>query len=221
MQSWQIFLQAFENYNLDIYYDQSCPLICDQTGNRFRINFEEPSYKKKKKGVRSEIIGRALGGLKKGHRVLDLSAGLAVDAVFLAQLGFQVTSIERNPVIYKALEAAYQCFTGSYKNQLEFIYDHAENFLLNRNNNFDLCYFDPMFPSKKKSALPKQEMAFFKKLVGADLDADQILIQAIKSEKFKRVVVKRPIEANDLGLGLVIKSGTIEGKIIRYDIYAN
>ena len=72
-----------------------------------------------------------------------------------------------------------------------------------------------MFPQKKKSALPKQEMVIFKNLVGSDDDATEVLSLAIGSKKFKRCSVKRPLSAEPL----LPTSGSIEGKIIRYDIY--
>lgn len=40
------------------------------------------------------------------NHILDLTAGLGIDAVFLSQLGFQVTSIERNPLLVFLLQEA-------------------------------------------------------------------------------------------------------------------
>ncbi|MNL78601.1 Ribosomal RNA small subunit methyltransferase J [compost metagenome] len=50
------------------------------------------------------MIAKALGGAKGTKKVLDLSVGLAVDSVFLCQLGFQVTGVERSPVLYALLK---------------------------------------------------------------------------------------------------------------------
>ena len=55
----------------------------------------------------------------------------------------------------------------------------------------DVVYLDPMYPHKQKSALVKKEMRVFQHLVGADLDADELLLPALQLAK-KRVVVKRP-----------------------------
>ena len=55
----------------------------------------------------------------------------------------------------------------------------------------DVVYLDPMYPHKQKSALVKKEMRIFQYLVGADLDADQLLLPALQLAT-KRVVVKRP-----------------------------
>ena len=80
----------------------------------------------------------------------------------------------------------------------------------------DVIYFDPMFPEKTKSALPRQEMVFFKALVGTDEDGSEVLKATLKLKKIKRVVVKRPLKAPVLGLK---PTGEIKGKLIRFDIY--
>ncbi len=218
-QEWKSFLALFPEFESDyqIVFDSQIPTIIDSENRKLRIDFEQDSenYKKHKLSIASEPLSRALGSGKKGLRVLDLSAGMAVDSVFLAQLGYQVTAIERNPLLYLANSNASKNCSLEWKQNLQFIHSEALQFLKTTNLEFDVCYFDPMFPQKKKSALPKQEMVLFKNLVGSDLDAADVLQFAIESKKFKRCVVKRPVAAEPL----VPASGAIEGKIIRYDIY--
>lgn len=56
----------------------------------------------------------------------------------------------------------------------------------------DVVYLDPMYPHKQKICTSKKkEMRVFQHLVGADLDADELLLPALQLAK-KRVVVKRP-----------------------------
>jgi 16S rRNA (guanine1516-N2)-methyltransferase len=218
---WTAFLKPFENTvpYISIEYSGPYPLLLDEARRKFQIDFEgnATSYSKFKGGINSEPISRALGAGKFGKRVLDLSAGLGVDSVFLAQLGYHVTGIERNPFIYVALKTALENLTANYRTNLKFVFDHAQNFLHNNTEEFDVGYFDPMFPSKTKSALPKQEMVFFKNLVGSDEDASTVLEMALLSKKFKRCVVKRPLSAAPL----LKPAGNIKGKIIRYDIYSS
>ncbi len=218
---WTAFLKPFENTvsHISIEYSSSCPLFLDDVSRKFQIDFEgnSISYSKFKGGMNSEPISRALGSGKLGQRVLDLSAGLGVDSVFLAQLGYQVTGVERNPFVYVALKNALENLTANYRTNLKFVFDHAQNFLQNMTEEFDVCYFDPMFPPKTKSALPRQEMVFFKNLVGSDGDAAVVLEMALNSKNFKRCVVKRP----RWGKPLLKPAGEIKGKIIRYDIYSS
>lgn len=206
-----------ENFKSEEYYkvhfDHQIPTIFDIEGRKFKIDFlgDVTNYSKIKSSINKEPLAKALGSGQKGLKLLDLSAGLGVDAVFLSQLGFKVTAVERNPLVYMALKIASEHFSG-----IEFIYSDSLKFLdAVTPEQFDVAYFDPMFPEKKKSALPKQEMVFFKKLVGHDEDALQIVNLALEKKLFKRFVVKRPLTADSFKK----PAGSIEGKIIRYDIY--
>lgn len=192
-----------------------CPQIYDSAGNRFSVDFvaNRQNYQKKKSNMKSELLSRALGAGKYGLNVLDLSAGLAVDAVFLAQLGYQVTAIERNPLIFLALEEA---LTHKLELSLQFKFGEALDYLnAGGPAGPEIIYFDPMFPEKTKSALPRQEMVFFRNLVGGDEDALQILECAMKKPGVKRVAVKRPVKAP----ALLKTATTIEGKLVRFDLY--
>lgn len=191
-----------------------CPQIYDSAGNRFALDFENrQNYQKKKSNLKSELLSRALGAGKYGLNVLDLSAGLAVDAVFLAQLGYRVTAVERNPLIFLALEEA---LTHKPELSLQFKFGEALDYLKSDEAaGSDVIYFDPMFPEKTKSALPRQEMVFFRNLVGRDEDALQILEYAIRKPGVKRVAVKRPVKAP----ALLKTATTICGKLVRFDLY--
>lgn len=212
---WQTFVR--ENFKSEdsykIQFDSAIPTIFDQEGRKFKIDFlgDITNYNKVKSSVNKEPLAKALGSGNKGFKLLDLSAGLGVDAIFLHQLGFKVTAVERNPLVYMALKIA-----SEHLPEVEFIYSDSLKFLEAVSiAQFDVAYFDPMFPEKKKSALPKQEMVFFKNLVGHDEDAIKIVNLATEKKLFKRFVVKRPLSAEPFKK----PAGSIEGKIIRYDIY--
>lgn len=212
---WKRFLQ--ENFkseeNYKIQFDSATPVIFDSEGRKFKIDFlgDSGNYNKIKSSINKEPLAKALGSGAKGFKLLDLSAGLGVDSVFLNQLGFKVTAVERHPLVYMALKIA-----SAQMPEIEIVFSDSLKFLGSVNPaDFDVAYFDPMFPEKKKSALPKQEMVFFKNLVGADEDASQIVNLATEKKLFKRFVVKRPLSAESFKK----PAGSIEGKIIRYDIY--
>lgn len=193
----------------------ACPQIYDSAGNRFSVDFlgNRQNYHKKKSNLKSELLSRALGAGKYGLNVMDVSAGLGIDAVFLAQLGYQVTAIERNPLIFLALEEA---LIHKPELSLQFKFGEALDYLKPGGpTGPEIIYFDPMFPEKTKSALPRQEMVFFRNLVGADEDALQILECAITKPGVKRVAVKRPVKAP----ALLKTANTIEGKLVRFDLY--
>lgn len=199
-----------------IDFMEDVPKIYDQNGNKFCINFVDDrlNYHKKKSSMKKELLGRAMGSGRYGLKILDLSAGLGIDAIFLSQLGFEVTAVERNPLIFLALEHAASKLSDNFK--IKFIFGTAQNFLERNSDSFDVIYFDPMFPEKTKSALPRQEMVFFRHLVGADLDADEVVQQAVCRKGVSRVVVKRPMKARTL---YKKPESQIEGKLVRFDIY--
>ena len=191
------------------------PLIKDASGNKFAIDFvgNKTNYSRKKAGISTELIGRAMGAGRYGKRVLDLSAGLGIDAVFLAQLGFSVVAVERNPLIWLSLNEALK----QSQLDIEFVFGEALSVLAESKIEADIIYFDPMFPEKSKSALPRQEMVFFKKLVGGDEDSVAVLQKSLQQQGVKRVVVKRPLKAPFLGERK--PQSSLKGKLIRFDIY--
>jgi 16S rRNA (guanine1516-N2)-methyltransferase len=218
---WQEFL-LHNNFDAsfirEIDMSSNCPAIFDNEGNKFCIDFVEnkQNYHKTKSTIKNELISKALGTGRYGLKVLDLSAGLGIDSIFLAQLGYSVTALERNPLIYLALnEAAQHAADAGLVLNLKFEFADALDYLKKHKNTADLIYFDPMFPQKEKSALPRQEMVFFRNLVGSDDDAATVLEAAQEFAGAQRVVVKRPIKAPKL---LKPHSST-EGKLIRFDIY--
>lgn len=185
------------------------------------------AHRRKFGGGRGQAIAKAVG-LKQGvsPKVLDGTAGLGRDGFVLASLGCRVMLVERHPVVAALLEdglrRAYQdseigpwmrermqLFSGS---SIDVLNDAASAF----GGDVDVVYLDPMYPHREKSALVKKEMRVFQTLVGADLDADDLLTPALAIAT-KRVVVKRPDYAEDLNG--VKPSTVIETKKNRFDVY--
>lgn len=192
--------------------------LVDSQKRILRIDFVNDHLNYQRRGLRgkNELLAKALGYSKGFRKVLDLSAGLGIDAVFMTQLGFQVTSVERSPLLYTLLnEALHQA--PLLQGKLHFVNADSYNYLQSpeSSRDIDAIFFDPMYPHKKKSALPKQEMVVFRELVGDDEDAARVLEEALKWP-VPRVVVKRPLGAQPLLPGV---RHAFEGKVVRYDVY--
>ena len=181
------------------------------------------AHRRKFGGGRGEAIAKAVG--IKGNElptVIDATAGLGRDAFVLASIGCQVRLVERHPVVnlllQDGLRRAYaDAEMGELLQQNLQLVDIEHIALLDPNQDFaDVVYLDPMFPHKQKSALVKKEMRVFQHLVGADLDADELLTPALQLAR-KRVVVKRP----DYAPFLAEKAPHFsrETKNHRFDIY--
>lgn len=173
-------------------------------------------------GGRGQPLGRAVG-LKGGvtPTVLDATAGLGRDAFVFASLGCTVTLVERSPVIAALLadgleRAAADPEVGSIVARMSLRIGDASEVMGEPGERPEVIYLDPMYPHTNKSALQKKEMRLFRKLVGDDLDAPQLL-EASLARAPKRVVVKRPKSAPPLKGSQ--PDAEVRSKNTRYDLY--
>ena len=174
-------------------------------------------------GGSGQMIAKAVG-IQPGVRpsVLDATAGLGRDAFVLANLGCEVTLIERHPLIAALLEdgllrAQGDTLVGPIAARMHL--SGGDAIVLMRQWGKDVpqvVYLDPMFPHRDKSALVKKEMRLFRPLVGDDDDACALLEAALALASH-RVVVKRPRKAP--AIGGVAPGYTLEGNSSRFDIY--
>ncbi|UOE99901.1 class I SAM-dependent methyltransferase [Bdellovibrio reynosensis] len=208
-----------EDYFFHFHVEESRVYVRDREKRLLEIDFDENHLDYERKGHRgkNELVAKALGVAKGHRRILDLSVGLGIDSVFLTQLGFSVTGVERSPVLYALLKEAFAKTDKEYLKSYKLHHADALTFLKEQKGKLeiDAIYFDPMYPHKKKSALPKQEMVVFRDLVGHDDDAAEVLKEAL-TWPVQRVVVKRPIHAEELLPGV---RHAYEGKVVRYDTY--
>jgi 16S rRNA (guanine1516-N2)-methyltransferase len=210
-----------------IFKEESIGLLSTQEKSHpFYIDFlsEKLRHRQKNATVRRESIARAMGLKSHTHPIiLDATGGLLRDSFILASLGFDVKAIERSPIIYmlahNAIERARKDTQLSpIMKRLHLLHADAITYLhqLKPSHFPDIIYLDPMFPERKKSALPKKDMVIFKDIIGADQDADSLLEAALACAK-ERVVVKRPRHAKPIAG--ISPSFCLEGSSSRFDIY--
>lgn len=152
--------------------------------------------------------------------VVDTTAGLGRDAWLLAALGCTVTLVERHPAVAALLADALDRaredeHAAPIAARMELIEADAIDVLAGRTA--DTIIVDPMHPPRRKSAAVRKEMRVFRALVGPDADSDALLPAAIAAAR-RRVAVKRPRGADPLAGPA--RSGAIEGRSTRFDIYA-
>ena len=145
--------------------------------------------------------------------ILDATGGLGRDAFMLAKAGCRVTLMEKNPIIHRLLQdglARAQDLEAVQRMNLL----HADSLTAIPDHTPEVIYLDPMYPARKKDALPKLEMQVFHALLGAEQNEQELLQVAIKHAR-KRVVVKRPIHAP-----VILPTGLqFKGKTTRFDVY--
>ncbi|MBY0413673.1 MAG: class I SAM-dependent methyltransferase, partial [Bdellovibrionales bacterium] len=135
--------------------------------------------------------------------------GTGKDSLLIFYFGAKLTSFERNPAVYLLLKDALQ----RYPLEFNLVYGDASK--IEYSERPEVIYYDPMYPTKKKSALPRKEMRIFKEMVGEDLDSKKFLEWALQTAT-ERVVVKRPLEAGPL---IEKPTASYSGKSTRYDMY--
>ncbi len=191
------------------------------------MNFltEKTIYRQRLTSLKKERLARALG-LKGGTHpvIVDVTAGLGRDSFILASLGFEVTLLERSSVMYQSIvegmqHARKEEALAAIVDRMHVIHVDAIIWLpqLSDDEKPDKIYLDPMFPERKKSALPKKDMQLLQDMVGEDVDADTLLQVALRVAK-DRVVVKRPRLANSL-VSDRTPSFALTGSSSRFDVY--
>ncbi len=153
---------------------------------------EDPSYSRPNTRGKNDLLLKAIGFKNQPLRVLDLTAGLLRDSVFMAQSGCQVTSLERNFSLYLCLAWGIQRSESTVFQNINLLHRSAQEFLKTQNLiPYDVIYYDPMYPESKSAALPKKEIQFLRDLIGEDLDRDAVLQMILTSNVRSRVVMKR------------------------------
>lgn len=165
-------------------------------------------------------MARAIG--RSTRTVLDATAGLGHDSFLLACLGWRVHAVERHPIVFALLREACLSIVDDMSispvvgDRLTIHNQDAVAWLDDPGNPpVDAVYLDPMFETRRSSALPKKPAQILRHLVGRDNDVDRLFRSAMDHAK-NRVIVKRsdhdpPLVENP--------SRSYKGKIVRYDVY--
>ncbi len=177
---------------------------------------EQRSWPAPKEGALAQAIGR------KTRTVVDATTGWAQDSMHIFRMGYDLTCMERSPVMLELLADAFLRLE-----QLDWVKSLALPIPKLMPGNAivifpqlasapDCIYIDPMFPAKrKKSALPKKSMLILRDLLGDDIDKGALFEAALQTTA-KKVVVKSPDYAEPLG-GKPAQS--FKSKLLRYDVY--
>lgn len=188
----------------------------------FHIDFlsGKIKYRSEQAGLRKELLARAIGiHPRENPIIIDATAGLGLDSFILASLGFEITLLERSPIMHALLSdalqrARLQAQVAPIIERMNLIKADALEWLPNRS--CDVILLDPMFPERKKSSLVKKEMVIMQDLLGKDEDSSLLFQQALTCATH-RVVVKRPrLAAN---IADFAPNFSLIGKSSRFDIY--
>src|SRR5207244_630604 len=137
---------------------------------------------------------------RKKPTLIDATAGWGRDSFILASLGFQVTMLERSPIVYALLKdglrrAREDVMILNVIDRLTLINTDAINWMTS--HQATIVYLDPMFPPRQKAASVKKEMVILQDLLGKDEDAERLFEAALACAN-ERIVVKRPKLAGNI-----------------------
>ncbi len=186
------------------------------------IDFAAPAMEYRRKGGQNELLGRAVGvKADRKPRVVDATAGLGRDAFVLADLGCEVTLIERSRVLAwllaEAVAVAGISASGHVREAAARMQVVPGDSATHTVPAQAVIYLDPMFPERRSSAAVKKDLTLLQALHGNTDPGEEALWDWSQSQPAARIVVKRPVKAPPL-CGQK-PSHAISGKAVRFDVY--
>lgn len=176
------------------------------------------TYRLKQGGGYREPLAKAVGLKRKQPlKLIDATAGFGRDAFLLASLGCHVLSLESSPIV-AALLADGMARAAALPLSWRLERTDAIDYLTHcpAAHRPEVVYLDPLFPTRKKSALVKKDMQLLQQL-GEHTAIDAELLAAAQHCATARVVVKRPATAGpfaDSKPSAIIREGQC-----RFEIY--
>ena len=168
-----------------------------------------------------QLLAKAVGFKRKEEpgQLIDGTAGLGRDSLLLASLGYEITLIERSPILAalldNALERAKSSELAPIIERMTLVFSDSKDYFDQLKNKTQTIYLDPMFPEKQKSALVKKPMQILQSLIGHGHNDEALLKSALAAAE-KRVVIKRPKLSPPL---LRTPDIQFKSKTHRFDVY--
>ena len=156
------------------------------------------------------LLARACAASRR-PAVADLMAGWGTDGLALARRGCAVTLVERSPIVWAMLDE----FVTRLDLPATVVWGSAEAWCRANRKAVDVAYLDPMFPARRKTALPGKPMQVLRDLAwqdGAPLARQLALARTAARD---RVVLKR--RAKDPASPK--PSWQLQGRTVRFDVY--
>ena len=202
-----------------------------EKGLCFTLNSKEPSHHlnidflsgsmgwRLKRANHEKLLKKTLGKNKNTLKIFDATAGFLSDAmIFLAQ-GHKVIACEQSKIVYLLVKDALARAKDqmSFLENLEFLNDNSTE-AFKKLNNIDLIYLDPMYPVTNKNALGSGTISIIKNILEIEKieNKGDSLFHDFKKLYYKKIVLKRPIKANEIDSNINYQ---VRGKSTRYDIY--
>ena len=189
--------------------------------NPFNLDFQTGSSGwRLKRADHEKLIKKALGKSDKPLKILDCTAGLIQDSLLFLSLGHHVTAIEQSKILFLLLQDAMnrskETCNDLFKN-FNLIHGNACSFGQNADE-FDVIYYDPMYPPSKKSALGSGQLEYLTKILEIEeiKNDPQQDFEVLELMPVRKMIVKRPIKAEPFNSSINYQ---VSGKTTRFDVY--
>lgn len=192
-------------------------VLLDKQQHPFDIDWNVAESKERAKGSRGADPLVKLCLASQAATVLDLTAGWGRDALVMAHAGARVLMLEQHPYMAILLKQAHEKLIDKVVCQrTSVIWIEAKEYLRSLHSSMlpDIIYFDPMHPTRQKTALVKKNLQLLQELVAPNHDVIECIQLAVASCK-KRVIVKWPQKVKPL----LAPNYSVSGKTIRFDVY--
>ena len=204
---------------------QGISLLIPQIAKQaFRVDFTSDAirYRAGQQIHRRELIARAcaIRGVDVPITIVDATAGFGRDAFILANAGFTLRLIERNPIVAALLaDGIARIPDPGLQKRMQLIQDDSMHYLqtlMQQKDKPEVIYLDPMFDIARHAKVKKDLQLLQYLSDTAPKDQDQLLTVALQTG-VKRVVVKRA--CNAAPLNNQPPHFSLPGKQTRFDIY--
>ena len=150
----QICQKKDTNFSLE-NFEYSCEglVFIDSELGTLKIDIlnDKVNYKRQGHRGKQEIIAKAVGLSKGNKTVFDATFGLGQDALFLQELGAEISGCERHPIIWLLMKEALQRANKSVQLFLEDSLTYLKN-ISSTASKPDVVYLDPPYNERQYSA---------------------------------------------------------------------
>ena len=189
-----------------LWYDESGMTLFNGTQGSLALRYRDIQTR----AAPTLLLARACVASRR-PAIADLMAGWGTDGLSLALRGCEVVLVERSPIVWAMLDE----FVTRLELPATVVCTSAEQWCRTHRNAVDVAYLDPMFPARRKTALPGKRMQFLRDLAWpGDVPLAQQIALARTAAR-ERVVVKR--RAKDAQMPA--PGWKLRGRGIRFDVY--
>ena len=134
--------------------------------NKFQIDFNSGSTGWRiKRADHEKLIKKALGKTEHPLNILDCTAGMLQDSLLFLCLGHQVTALEQSKILFHLLQDGISRSKDQHIfKKLDLLNTKASSYAAQAKN-FDVIYYDPMYPPSKKLAIGSGQLEYISKIL--------------------------------------------------------